>query len=372
MVSGLTERLGRFLSIDGVSVVAVISRDGFVIDSAGCTNIDLDSLGLMVATADEEVFQAQTLIELDYRRNQLLRDDKKKVLMGQVSEEIIALIVDESKAPDWIYSHIKSNLDQLADILVPSDRRKTGKKKIYRYASNSKTGGYSELKQAPSKAEPDVSDFTLDSRELNELVQLSTDLFSVVRESSTLSASDSMYSRFLHLLNGLHCMVQNEKKNNINNSELVDIVFKLQNILLDSTSNYYKMLALTEQAEGELVKKHFGLFKDIYSLDEHIDPDYSCVLKISKAYLVLRSPGRRWLYDSKHAIGTKGREVARQVAHHEWIKKGKTFASQSVTENLKNNLNSDLLKKLGDRGSHTLRSIVGGVKRLYSDLKSKK
>ncbi len=372
MVAGLTEKLGRFLSIDGISVVAVVDRDGFVIDSAGGTNIDLDSLGLMILTADEVIFQAQALIEPDCRHIKSLRDDKKKVLMGRVSEEIIALIVDESKTPDWIYSQIQDNLDQLIDILAPSDRQESGKKKIYRYASSSKTGGFYELKQAAKNAKPDVSDITLHHSELHELVQLSTELFSVVKEQPMLPTSDALYARFLHLLNGFHCMVKNAKKNDLKNAELIGIACKLQPVFLAPGADYYRILALTEQTDSDQIRKHFGLFKDIYSIDEHIDPDYSCVLKISKAFLVLRSPRRRWLYDSKQAIGITGRQVAKQVSRYEWVQKSKTFASNSIVENMKDNVNSGLLKKLGSRGGNTLRNFANGVKRIYFDLKNNK
>ncbi|VAW88226.1 hypothetical protein MNBD_GAMMA17-125 [hydrothermal vent metagenome] len=368
MIPGLSEKLGRFLSVDGIFVVAVVSRDGFVIDSVGSTNIDLDGLGLMVAAADELIFQTETLIELDCRHSKLFCNNDKKVLMGPASEEIIALIVDESKNTDSICHHIQTSLRQLTDILSPSDQTESNKKKIYHYASNS--DGFHELKTTATIASPVTSNITLNSHELFELLQLSSELFPATNGQPTQPASNASYSRFLYLLNGFHHTIQDSEKNS--NFELIELAGKLQCIFLDSTSDYYRVLALTEQADSEQIKKHFGLFKDIYSSDDSIDPDYSCILRISKAFLVLRSPKWRWLYDSKRTIGSKGRETAKQVAHYEWLKKGELFAVQPVIEKIKNNLNHEFLKKTGHKGSHALRSVVGEVKQLYATLIDKK
>jgi len=368
VISGLSEKLGRFLGVDGISVVAVVSRDGFVIDSVGRCDVDLDSLGLMVATADDLVSHSQTFVELGFPHNKIFRNKKKKVLMAQVADEILALIVDESESPESLSSCIKLYFEQIVEILAPSELPPFRQKKVYRYASDVKSDGLQELSETIPITNLDEPDAVLNEQELDELVMLSAELFSMVDGQSTFTASDDAYAHFLILMNRLHCMLQSPDSH----SGMIDVIVQMRSIFIDADSDYYRILALPDQAESEAIKNQFGLFKDLYSFDDRIDPDYTCILKISKAFLVLRSPAKRWLYDSKRVVGKKGRQVVRQIAHNEWLQSEKALAAKSAVNSVKKNLNNDAMKKLRNRSSHALRSVISGIKGVYASQKKHK
>jgi len=368
VIAGLSEKLGRFLGVDGISAVAVVSRDGFIIDSVGRCDVDLDSLGLMVATADDLVFHSQTFVELGFPHNRIFRNEKKKVLMAQVADERLALIVDESESLESLSASIKLYFGQVVEILSPTALTPNRQKKIYRYASDVKSHGLHELSGTTSISNLDEPDVALSEQELDELVMLSAKLFSVVDGQPTFSASDDEYSHFLTLLNRLHCLLQSPDSH----PGMIDAIVQMRSIFIDADSDYYKILALHDHAESEAIKNQFGLFKDLYSFDDRIDPDYTCILKISKAFLVLRSPAKRWLYDSTRVVGKKGRKVVRQIAHNEWLQSEKALAAKSAVNSVKKNLNNDAMKKFRNRSSHVLRRVISGIKEVYASQKKHK
>ena len=368
MISGLTEKLGRFLSVDGISVVAVVSRDGFIIDSVGANNLDLDSLGLMVATADEAVFQATGLVELDRQSSKLVKGHNK-VLMGQVSEEILALIVEEDKESDWVFDRTKNYINILTDALSLSVKDEVTKKKIYRYASGAKADGLQEFKSSAERIVPGSKLESLDLKALNELVELSEALFIDGSHQQPILASTPMYKRFLSLLYALHDDINDTNKNYLHSSDFLTHVAKLQSVLLTTKNAYYRVLALPAQADDAAIKKHFGIFKDIYSCDESIDPDYSSVLTISKAFLVLRSPQRRWIYDSAQYIEVKGRMLAKQVLDYDWVENSKKIIVRPNFDRVTQALNSKRMREIANKSGQTIAGLSDGMKKLYSDIK---
>ena len=368
MVSGLTECLGRFLNVDGVTAVAVVSKDGFIIDSVGGDDVDLESLGVIVATNDDEISQAPDLIELKGRYSTLLGVEQQKILMGQAAEELLALVVDEAETLQNIALRVQASRDKLMKVLAPEEGRHPDKQKIYRYSSDQTSKSFSEFTPRTTEQPTPVDNINeeLTSGELLELAQLTVELFSKEEEPSTQNKPNMKLWRFQYLLNGLYQMVRHKnRKADANFDEVVDTVLALQKVFLSPSSNYYQVLALHEKADIKLVKKHYGIFKEIYSCDERVDPDYSCILKISKAFLVLRSPKWRWAYDSKRFIGAKGRETAVWLSQHEWTQKMKA----RLTNNLRMNIQNKHVKKLASTSTQGVRSLVGGVKKLYSGIK---
>ncbi len=367
MIAGLTEKLGRFLSIDGVTVAAIVSRDGFIVDSVGSTSLDLDALSLVVATADEMIFQSKGFVTLDAHRGKHFGEAGKKILMAPLAEEILALIVDEGKSAEWVHEKACENIAQLIDVLSPSKETVVEKKRIYRYASDRKGVGFQELDSSPGNN----ADILLGDG-LHELVPLSENLFLNVENRLDGEWSESEYWRFLRLLYALHGVVKSSSPNNLDQLEIQTVVTQLKGVLLAVPGDYYRVLALSAQVDEAIIKRHFGVFKDLYAFEESIDADYAAILTISKAFLTLRSPQRRWVYDSAQRIENKGRKFAQQLADRRWLENGRALISKDSLKKVKTILRKETIINLLDQGKRTVGSVVLGVKKIYSGLGAKK
>lgn len=98
--------LNNLLQISEVTAVAVVGRDGFVIESVTASDIDLDALGSVVSTgfSSEEVMGAE--LKLGYLTQSIMEYDVGKILMASCGENILAVVTE----PNAIIGHVRHNI----------------------------------------------------------------------------------------------------------------------------------------------------------------------------------------------------------------------------------------------------------------------
>ncbi|NOY62188.1 MAG: dynein regulation protein LC7 [Gammaproteobacteria bacterium] len=113
----LNEILDELSKTNNVNIVAVVGRDGFVIDSAGSTNIDMDGLGAMVATSigtSESLGGEFALGELS---QYLVEYSSGKIIMATVGNDILAVITDTDAVIGAIRYAIKKIIGEVEKAL---------------------------------------------------------------------------------------------------------------------------------------------------------------------------------------------------------------------------------------------------------------
>ena len=86
--------LNEFLNINGITAVAIVGRDGFVIESSSNVNLDIDSIGAMVATAIGTAENLGDEFELNGIKQYLSEFSHGKVIMATVKDDILVLFTD--------------------------------------------------------------------------------------------------------------------------------------------------------------------------------------------------------------------------------------------------------------------------------------
>jgi len=110
MEHNLNSILGQFMKVKGVTAVALVGRDGFVIESTSNNDVDMDALGAMVATA---VGTAESLGEefgLGDMEQYLSEYANGKVIMATAVDYILAVFTDESAIIGGVRFAVKKNL----------------------------------------------------------------------------------------------------------------------------------------------------------------------------------------------------------------------------------------------------------------------
>lgn len=99
-----------FKMVKGVTAVALVGRDGFVIESMANGSMDMEALGAMVATA---IGTSETLgaeFELGTMDQYLAEFKHGKVLMAAVNDDILAVVTDTSAVIGAVRYAIRKNL----------------------------------------------------------------------------------------------------------------------------------------------------------------------------------------------------------------------------------------------------------------------
>lgn len=117
MAKTLKEAIADFLNIDGVTVVSIIGRDGFVIESASSTKIDMDAMGAIIANAIGSSEVIGNDFNLGGLTQYLLEFDKGKVIIASVGEDILALITDSNAVIGSVRYAVKKNIGGLIKLL---------------------------------------------------------------------------------------------------------------------------------------------------------------------------------------------------------------------------------------------------------------
>ena len=109
--------LKEFLNIDGVRAVAVVGRDGFVIENVSTDKLDTDALGAVVASA----IGASEMIGKDFNLGKLdqylLEFSNGKAIVATAGEYILVLITEASAVIGSVRYAVKKGIDGLVELL---------------------------------------------------------------------------------------------------------------------------------------------------------------------------------------------------------------------------------------------------------------
>ncbi len=96
MAETVKEALKEFLNIDGVTAVAIVGRDGFVIEFVATDKIDTDALGAVVASAIGASEMIGKHFDMGNLEQYLLEFNRGKTIIAAAGEDILVLITDPS------------------------------------------------------------------------------------------------------------------------------------------------------------------------------------------------------------------------------------------------------------------------------------
>lgn len=121
-VSNITENalskvLQEFLNIEGVDAVALVGRDGFVIDSVLSMDVDIDAVGAMVATvvgASESFGQE---LKLGTMEQYLAEFSGGKVIMSTVKDDILAVFTNSNSIIGSVRFAIRQRVPKVISLL---------------------------------------------------------------------------------------------------------------------------------------------------------------------------------------------------------------------------------------------------------------
>lgn len=113
MSNNLSQVLGQFMNVKGVTAVALVGRDGFVIESTANNDVDMDALGAMVATAvgtAESLGQEFGLGAMDQYLSEFASG---KVIMATAVDDILAVFTDDSAIIGGVRFAVKKHLPEV-------------------------------------------------------------------------------------------------------------------------------------------------------------------------------------------------------------------------------------------------------------------
>jgi hypothetical protein len=109
--------LKDFLNIEGVRAVAVVGRDGFVIESVSADKLDTDALGAVVASA----IGASEMIGKDFNLGKLeqylLEFAVGKAIIAAAGDYILVLITEPTAVIGSVRYAVKKGIDGLVALL---------------------------------------------------------------------------------------------------------------------------------------------------------------------------------------------------------------------------------------------------------------
>ena len=102
--------LNNLLALQGVSAVAVIGRDGFVIESESKSDIDLDALGAVVSTGygSSEVMASE--MNLGNIAQTMIECEQGKILMADCGGHSVLAVIADSNA---IIGNVRHNITKV-------------------------------------------------------------------------------------------------------------------------------------------------------------------------------------------------------------------------------------------------------------------
>ena len=109
--------LNEFLKVNGVTTAAIVGRDGFVIESTINSDVDMDALGAMVATAVGTAESLGREFGFDSMDQYLSEFSHSKVIMATVKDDILALFTDTSAIIGAVRFAIKKSMPDVLQAL---------------------------------------------------------------------------------------------------------------------------------------------------------------------------------------------------------------------------------------------------------------
>lgn len=109
----ISQVLNDFLKVNGVTAVAVVGRDGFVIESTTTIEVDMDALGAMVATAVGTAEMLGQEFGLSNMEQYLSEFGQGKVIMATVNDDILAIFTDNTAVIGAVRYAIKKAMPEV-------------------------------------------------------------------------------------------------------------------------------------------------------------------------------------------------------------------------------------------------------------------
>ena len=97
--------LSELLEIQGVNIAAVVSRDGFVIESTALGKVDIDALGAMTSTGIRYYEILGYELKKGGVRQVVLDLNKGTIILVPISNEIFMAIITDPKANTGFITH---------------------------------------------------------------------------------------------------------------------------------------------------------------------------------------------------------------------------------------------------------------------------
>ena len=109
--------LNSIADLKGVSAASLIGRDGFVIESASQSEIDLDALGAVASTGfgSSEVMASE--LNLGTINQTMVECDTGKILMADCGDAILAVVTNEEAIIGSIRHNIRKVVGELTAII---------------------------------------------------------------------------------------------------------------------------------------------------------------------------------------------------------------------------------------------------------------
>jgi len=115
--NNMSRVLNDFMCIEGVEAVALVGRDGFVIDSMSSLDLNMDALGAMVATSVGTSESLGKELNLGSMSQYMTEFTEGKVIMAPVKDDILAVFTNKSVVIGSIRYAIAGKIPKLASVL---------------------------------------------------------------------------------------------------------------------------------------------------------------------------------------------------------------------------------------------------------------
>ena len=115
--NNMSRVLNDFMCIEGVEAVALVGRDGFVIDSMSSLDLNMDALGAMVATSVGASENLGKELNLGSMSQYLSEFSEGKVIMAPVKDDILAIFTSKSVVIGSIRYAITGKIPKLVSVL---------------------------------------------------------------------------------------------------------------------------------------------------------------------------------------------------------------------------------------------------------------
>ena len=115
--NNMSRVLSDFMCIEGVEAVALVGRDGFVIDSISSLDLNMDALGAMVATSVGTSEALGKELNLGNMGQYMSEFTEGKVIMAPVKDDILAVFANKNVVIGSIRYAIAGKIPKLAAVL---------------------------------------------------------------------------------------------------------------------------------------------------------------------------------------------------------------------------------------------------------------
>lgn len=111
-----TETLEEFLKIPGISAVVVISRDGFVIETAGTmTNLRSDGIGAALATAINGIEDMGQELEIRKFQDMFVEYGGAVIMCKPIGDAVVGIVSPDATKLGIIRHKIKKLMEDLVE-----------------------------------------------------------------------------------------------------------------------------------------------------------------------------------------------------------------------------------------------------------------